>query len=127
MGDSPSATRPVNASCLISGKGWSIGSVSACSATPTPGGERSLPRLTGNALVRSFDYRRPVTMTAELQVLGHRGKRTRRGSTDTGGTISTCFCRGTTRLAISCDIGDRYNRSESSWYEERDWASAGRR
>jgi translocation and assembly module TamB len=44
---------------------------------PSPSGERSLPRLTGNVLFRSFEYRRPVTMTAELQALGHRGKRTR--------------------------------------------------
>jgi translocation and assembly module TamB len=43
---------------------------------PTPTGERSLPRLTGNVSFRSFEYRRPVTMTAELQSLGHRGKRT---------------------------------------------------
>lgn len=40
------------------------------------GGERSLPKLSGNVLLRSFDYRRPVTMTAELQSLGRRGKRT---------------------------------------------------
>jgi translocation and assembly module TamB len=44
---------------------------------PPVNGERSLPRLTGNVLFRSFEYRRPVTMTAELQALGHRGKRTR--------------------------------------------------
>jgi translocation and assembly module TamB len=40
------------------------------------GGERGLPKLSGNVLLRSFDYRRPVTMTAELQSLGRRGKRT---------------------------------------------------
>jgi translocation and assembly module TamB len=40
------------------------------------GGERSLPKLSGNVLLRSFEYRRPVTMTAELQALGRRGKRT---------------------------------------------------
>jgi translocation and assembly module TamB len=39
-------------------------------------GERSLPRLSGNVLLRSFEYKRPVTMTAELQSLGKRGKRT---------------------------------------------------
>ena len=44
---------------------------------PSTAGERTLPRLTGNVLFRSFEYRRPVTMTAELQALGHRGKRTR--------------------------------------------------
>jgi translocation and assembly module TamB len=41
-----------------------------------PGGARSLPQLSGNVLLRSFDYRRPVAMTAELQALGRRGKRT---------------------------------------------------
>jgi translocation and assembly module TamB len=40
------------------------------------GGERSLPRLSGNVVVRSFEYKRPVVMTAELQSLGRRGKRT---------------------------------------------------
>ena len=35
-----------------------------------------LPRLSGNVLIRSFEYKRPVTMTAELQSLGRRGKRT---------------------------------------------------
>jgi translocation and assembly module TamB len=44
---------------------------------PPSSGERSLPKITGNVLFRSFEYRRPVTMTAELQALGHRGKRTR--------------------------------------------------
>jgi translocation and assembly module TamB len=44
---------------------------------PSTAGERTLPRLTGNVLFRSFEYRRPVSMTAELQALGHRGKRTR--------------------------------------------------
>jgi translocation and assembly module TamB len=38
--------------------------------------ERELPRLSGNVILRSFEYRRPVTMTAELQSLGRRGKRT---------------------------------------------------
>jgi translocation and assembly module TamB len=47
-------------------------------ATWKPGGngERSLPRLSGNLTLRSFEYRRPVAMTAALQSLGHRGKRT---------------------------------------------------
>ena len=44
---------------------------------PPTSGERSLPKITGNVLFRSFEYRRPVSMTAELQALGHRGKRTR--------------------------------------------------
>ncbi len=39
-------------------------------------GERSLPRVSGNVTLRSFEYKRPVTMTAELQSLGRRGKRT---------------------------------------------------
>ncbi|HTQ02321.1 MAG TPA: translocation/assembly module TamB domain-containing protein [Polyangiaceae bacterium] len=39
-------------------------------------GERALPRLSGNVNLRSFEYKRPVTMTAELQSLGRRGKRT---------------------------------------------------
>jgi translocation and assembly module TamB len=47
-------------------------------ATWKPGenGERTRPRLSGNLLLRSFEYRRPVAMTAALQSLGHRGKRT---------------------------------------------------
>jgi translocation and assembly module TamB len=40
------------------------------------GGGRALPKLSGNVLLRSFEYRRPVTMTAELQALGRRGNRT---------------------------------------------------
>ena len=39
-------------------------------------GDRMLPRISGNVLLRSFEYKRPVTMTAELQSLGRRGKRT---------------------------------------------------
>jgi translocation and assembly module TamB len=39
-------------------------------------GDRSLPRISGNVLVRSFEYKRPVVMTAELQSLGRRGRRT---------------------------------------------------
>ena len=39
-------------------------------------GERSLPRVSGNVQFRAFEYKRPVTMTAELQSLGRRGKRT---------------------------------------------------
>ncbi len=46
-------------------------------ATWKPGaGERALPRVSGNVLFHSFEYKRPVTMTAELQSLGRRGKRT---------------------------------------------------
>ncbi len=43
---------------------------------PGTGSEPALPRLSGNVLLRSLEYRRPVTMTAELQSLGRRGKRT---------------------------------------------------
>jgi len=39
-------------------------------------GERSLPRVSGNVQFRAFEYKRPVTMTAELQSLGRRGNRT---------------------------------------------------
>jgi translocation and assembly module TamB len=39
-------------------------------------GDRALPRLSGNVLFHSFEYKRPVTMTAELQSLGRRGRRT---------------------------------------------------
>jgi translocation and assembly module TamB len=46
-------------------------------ATWSPGaGDRSLPRVSGNVLFRTFEYKRPVTMTADLQSLGRRGKRT---------------------------------------------------
>jgi translocation and assembly module TamB len=37
---------------------------------------RSLPRLTGNVMLRSFEYRRPIAMTAGLNALAQRGKRT---------------------------------------------------
>ncbi|HEY3495790.1 MAG TPA: translocation/assembly module TamB domain-containing protein [Polyangiaceae bacterium] len=43
---------------------------------PPANGERSLPRLSGNLLLRSLEYRRPVAMTAAIQSLGRRGKRT---------------------------------------------------
>ena len=46
-------------------------------ATWKPGaGDRALPRVSGNVLLHSFEYKRPVTMTAELQSLGRRGRRT---------------------------------------------------
>jgi translocation and assembly module TamB len=38
--------------------------------------DRSLPRISGNVMLHSFEYKRPVTMTAELQSLGRRGRRT---------------------------------------------------
>jgi len=41
-----------------------------------PGAERELPRVTGDVTLRSFDYTRPVTMTADISSLAQRGKRT---------------------------------------------------
>jgi translocation and assembly module TamB len=40
------------------------------------GSERELPRVTGDVLLRSFQYSRPVTMTADISSLAQRGKRT---------------------------------------------------
>ncbi len=37
---------------------------------------RSLPRITGDVTIKSFDYTRPITMTADISTLGQRGKRT---------------------------------------------------
>lgn len=39
-------------------------------------GERELPRVTGDVTLRSFEYTRPVTMTADISSLAQRGKRT---------------------------------------------------
>ncbi len=38
--------------------------------------ERTLPRVTGNVTLKSFEYKRPVTMTADISSLAQRGKRT---------------------------------------------------
>jgi len=38
--------------------------------------ERELPRVTGEVTLRSFEYKRPVTMTADISSLAQRGKRT---------------------------------------------------
>jgi translocation and assembly module TamB len=38
--------------------------------------EKTLPRITGNVLLRSFEYKRPVTIAADLNALAQRGKRT---------------------------------------------------
>jgi translocation and assembly module TamB len=38
--------------------------------------ERALPRITGDVTLRSFEYKRPVTMTADISSLAQRGKRT---------------------------------------------------
>ena len=40
------------------------------------GEERRLPRITGDVRLRSFEYTRPVTMTADIASLAARGKRT---------------------------------------------------
>ena len=39
-------------------------------------GERELPRVTGDVTLRSFEYTRPVLMTADISSLAQRGKRT---------------------------------------------------
>lgn len=39
-------------------------------------GERELPRVTGNVVLKSAEYRRAVTMAADLNSLAQRGKRT---------------------------------------------------
>jgi len=38
--------------------------------------ERALPRLAGNVTLKTFEYKRPVTMTADISALAQRGKRT---------------------------------------------------
>lgn len=38
--------------------------------------EHALPRLTGNVKLKSFEYKRPVMMTADISSLAQRGKRT---------------------------------------------------
>lgn len=40
------------------------------------GAEPALPRVSGNVTLKSFEYRRPVTMTADISSLTQRGKRT---------------------------------------------------
>jgi len=40
------------------------------------GADRELPRITGDVTLRSFEYTRPVVMTADISSLGQRGKRT---------------------------------------------------
>ncbi len=45
-------------------------------APGAPTAERELPRITGDVTLRSFDYTRPVTMTADISSLAQRGKRT---------------------------------------------------
>ena len=43
---------------------------------PGDAAERELPRVTGDVTLRSFEYTRPVTMTADISSLAQRGKRT---------------------------------------------------
>ncbi|MFZ5890811.1 MAG: translocation/assembly module TamB domain-containing protein [Myxococcota bacterium] len=43
---------------------------------PSANNEHNLPRVTGSAFLRSFEYRRPVTIAADLNALAQRGKRT---------------------------------------------------
>jgi len=43
---------------------------------PSSGAEHELPRVTGDVTLRSFDYTRPVVMTADISSLAQRGKRT---------------------------------------------------
>jgi translocation and assembly module TamB len=38
--------------------------------------ERALPRIAGNVALKSFEYKRPVTMTADISALAQRGRRT---------------------------------------------------
>ena len=38
--------------------------------------EHTLPRVTGNVMLKSFEYKRPVMMTADISSLAQRGKRT---------------------------------------------------
>ena len=40
------------------------------------GAERTLPRVTGNVMLKTFEYKRPVMMTADISSLAQRGKRT---------------------------------------------------
>jgi translocation and assembly module TamB len=40
------------------------------------GGARTLPRVTGDVTLRSFEYTRPISMTADIAALTQRGKRT---------------------------------------------------
>lgn len=74
------------ANVAITGRNLSIPSTSGIHAvadadlvaTIQPGGatEHKLPRLSGNVSLKSFEYKRPVTMTADISSLGQRGKRT---------------------------------------------------
>jgi translocation and assembly module TamB len=43
---------------------------------PSSDEEHNLPRVTGSAFLRSFEYKRPVTIAADLNALAQRGKRT---------------------------------------------------
>jgi translocation and assembly module TamB len=49
---------------------------------PDHGAEHELPRVTGDVSLRSFEYTRPVLMTADISALAQRGKRTEVNSYD---------------------------------------------
>jgi translocation and assembly module TamB len=49
--------------------------------------EHALPQITGNVTVRSFEYKRPVTMTADITTLAQRGKRTEFEAYDPGDDV----------------------------------------
>lgn len=49
---------------------------------PSESGVRSLPRVDGEVTVTSFDYTRPMSMTADLSTLAKRGQRTQVESYD---------------------------------------------
>jgi translocation and assembly module TamB len=75
------------ASVSITGRNLSIPSSNGIRATADAdllatfqssrdGAEPALPRVSGNVTLKSFEYRRPVTMTADISSLAQRGKRT---------------------------------------------------
>lgn len=74
------------ASVAITGRNLSIPSTNGIHAVadadllvtlPVAGAtEHQLPRLGGNVTLKSFEYKRPVTMTADISALAQRGKRT---------------------------------------------------
>lgn len=49
---------------------------------PSEGAPRTLPHVSGTVTLRSFEYTRPVTMTADISALAQRGKRTQFESYD---------------------------------------------
>jgi translocation and assembly module TamB len=76
-----------NASVAITGRNLSIPSTNGIHAVAdadllatfqaaSGNTEHKLPRLSGNVSLKSFEYKRPVTMTADISALAQRGKRT---------------------------------------------------